>query len=78
MTLYRNTFLTALMLLIIFASAGTAFAEGEAEMTSQQFCELEAKQAGMENPKDVQEYVAQCLAEIELQKNADEAPESAR
>lgn len=78
MTLYRNTFLTTLMLATIFALTGTASAEGETEMTSQQFCELEAKQAGMENTKDLEEYVAQCLAEIELQKNSEQESEAGR
>lgn len=78
MTLYRNTFLTVLMLVTIFALTGTASAEDKNEMTSQQFCELEAEQAGMENPEDFKEFVAQCLAEIELQKNADKDPEAGR
>lgn len=66
----------ALMFVMVFAANGIASAEDEPEMTAQQYCEQEAKQAGMTEAQDVQEYVAQCLAESDAQKSPASEAES--
>lgn len=75
MKIQQSMLAAAFMFVSVLAANGIAFAaEDEAEMTAQQNCEQEAKQAGMTEAQDVQEYVAQCLAESAAQKSP--APEA--
>jgi len=75
MKIQQSILAAAVMFVSVLAVNGIASAaEDEPEMTAQQNCEQEAKQAGMTEAQDIQEYVAQCLAEAAAQKNP--APES--
>lgn len=64
MKIQNNLFFAALMSVIALSASGIVSAQEEQEMSNQQYCEKEAKEAGMSEEQDVQEYVAQCLAEL--------------
>lgn len=57
-----------LMSLLMFKQA---VAQETAEMTDQQFCELEAEEAGVSDTADVRAFIAQCLEEIRQQNEED-------
>ena len=73
MKIQQKLLAAALMFVSVFAATGIASAAEEEEMTAQQNCEQEAKQAGMTEEQDIQEYVAQCLAEAAQKNSAPEA-----
>jgi hypothetical protein len=71
MKIKNYMFFAVFMLSMVLSSIGIAVAEDEAEMTNQQYCEKEAKDAGMTEGKEASDYIAQCLADIEAQKKSD-------
>jgi hypothetical protein len=77
MRIQQSMLAAAFMFVSVLGANGIASAaEEESEMTPQQNCEQEAKQAGMTEAQDIQEYVAQCLAEAAAQKNPASEAES--
>lgn len=71
-----NIFINALIFVLVLSVSGIAAAQDEQEMTNQQYCEKEAKEAGMTDDQDVKEYVSQCLAEINSNAGSTEKAES--
>lgn len=71
MKIKNYLFFAIFMVSMILSGVGVAVAEEESEMTNQQYCEKEAKEAGMSEGKEAADYVAQCLADIEAQKKSD-------
>ena len=76
MKIQKFKFSTIIMIAVMLAGAGIAVADEEAKMTDQQYCEKEAKEAGMSAEKDVSEYVTQCLAEVQESKSTAATTES--
>ena len=78
MNIQKNILFSAFMLVIVLSVSGIASAEEQSEMTNQQYCEKEAKEAGMPEGQDSEDYVAQCLSEIEAKSGSMEEskPES--
>lgn len=70
MKIQNIVFFASFVFVIALAVPGVASAEEEQEMSNQQYCEKEAKEAGMVEEKDIQEYVEQCLAELNTEKSS--------
>jgi len=71
----KFNFSAIIMVVVMLAGIGIAIADEE-KMTDHQYCEKEAKEAGMSAEKDVSEYITQCLSEMEETKSAKSATES--
>lgn len=54
----------ALLLSVLCLASGAVVAQGETEMTDQQFCEQEARQEGITDATEIKAYVEQCLEDI--------------
>ena len=72
MKIQRVIFSASLATVLAFASYGIAMAEDEPEVSDQQYCEMDADEAGMIDERDIREYVAQCLDELRRENDASE------
>jgi predicted chitinase len=75
MNIQKFGFSAIIMIVVMLAGIGITIAD-EDKMTDQQYCEKEAKEAGMSAEKDVAEYITQCMAEVEETKSAKTSTES--
>jgi len=59
------------VVLMSFLAFDLAAAQETAEMTDQQYCELEAEEAGVSDTADARAFIVQCLEEIRQQNEED-------
>jgi len=76
MKLQESIIITAFIAVMFVSGSSVVLAQDDAEMNDQQYCEQQAGEAGIEDSAEIQQFVSQCLAEINQQSDDNSDPET--